>query len=86
MAALMVGMLLVMWAETPSGCEWPGEAPRQLVLTRSLDREHLARDLASATRIARRYAASTPDNGNRGGRASECEAALIGQIRSSHGL
>jgi hypothetical protein len=84
-AALMVGMLLVMWAQRPSsGCTLPPEAPRRLVLTRETDREHLARDLASVGRIARRSTASK--RGDDQQHRLECEATLLQQIATWHGV
>jgi hypothetical protein len=86
-AALMVGMLLVMWAQRPSaGCTLSPEAPRRLVLSRETDDEHLTADLASVDRIARRYARSTPNDDQRHRRFVECEATLVQQIATRHHL
>jgi hypothetical protein len=84
-AVLIVGMFIVMWAQRPSsGCTLPPEAPRSLVLSRETDREHLARDLASVDRIARRYTASTPSDDQQHRRFLDCEAALLQQIATWH--
>jgi hypothetical protein len=86
-AALMVCMLVAMWAERPaSSCTLSFEAPRVLVLSRETDREHLATDLASADRIARRYMLSTVDPAQQRIRFVDCEATLVQQIATRHGL
>jgi hypothetical protein len=86
-AGLMVGMLLVMWAQRPAAtCTLSREAPRQLVLSRATDREHLAADLASADRIARRYVGSSVNSAQQHARFADCEATLVQQIATRHGL
>jgi hypothetical protein len=86
-AALLVGMLLVMWGQHPSSaCTLSSEAHRRLVLTRETDREHLARDVASVDRIARRYTASIPGDDQQHTRFLDCEARLIQQIATKHGV
>jgi hypothetical protein len=85
-AGLMVGMLVVMWVQRPAAsCTLSLEAPRRLVLSRETDREHLATDLASADRIARRYMRSTGDS-QQHVRFVDCEATLVQQIATRHGL
>lgn len=85
--ALIVGMFLVMWAQSPSdGCTLSPEAPRHLVLSRQTDREHLSIDLASVDRIARQYAASTPDADQQPSRFTDCQATLLQQIVNLHGV
>ena len=84
---LMVIMLVVMWIERPGNhCAWPGEASSVLVLSRETDREHLAADIASADRIARRYMMSADDRDQGQTRFIECEATLVQAIATSHGL
>lgn len=85
-AALLVAILLVMWAQAPTAdCVMPFEASRRLVLAREVDREHLARDVASAERVARRHAAAS-------GAAKQpilpgtCEETLFQEIATRHGL
>jgi hypothetical protein len=86
-AGLMIGMLVVMWAQRPSAtCTLSREAPRHLVLGRETDREHLAADLASADRIARRYMASSVSPAQQRARFADCEATLLEQIATRHGL
>ena len=85
--ALIVGMLVVMWASSPgAGCTLPRDVPRQLVLSRETDREHLSTDLASAGRIARRYTLSAGEAAGRDTRFTDCEATLVQQIAARHGL
>ena len=85
--ALMLAMLLAMWAQRPApGCALAPEAPQRLILSREVDREHLARDLASARRVAQRYAASTPRDGGQDRRSEDCETTLIQQIANRHGV
>ena len=84
---LVVVMLMAMWAQRPDGsCTLPVEASRVLVLSRETDREHLATDLASAARIARRYMFSTVNPAEQQTRFAECEAALVQQIATRHGV
>lgn len=85
--ALMVWMVLVMWVQRPAAnCTLSFEAPRQLVLSRENDREHLAAVLASADRIARRYMLSTADPDEQHLRFVECQATLVQGIATRHGL
>jgi hypothetical protein len=84
---LIVAMLLVMWAgRAPSGCARLAETPRRLVLSRDVDREHLSNDVASAERIARRYAAATSHADDRQTPLLDCQDTLLQQIASVHGL
>jgi hypothetical protein len=86
-AALLLGMLLVMWGQrSSSACTLSSEAPRRLVLSRETDREHLTRELASVERIARRYTASSPGDDRHHTRLLDCEAMLIKQIATRHGV
>ena len=86
-AGLIVGMLVVMWAQRPDGsCTLSFEAPRILVLSRETDREHLATDVASADRIARRHMLSTADPARQHARFLECEATLVQQIATRHSI
>jgi len=86
-AALLVGMLLVMWAQRPfPSCSMSPEAPQRLVLSREVDREHLAADLASVGRVARRYADSTPTDDPQHVRFLDCEARLLQQVATRHGV
>jgi hypothetical protein len=86
-AGLLVVMLGVMWAQRPApDCTLSFEAPQVLVLSRETDREHLATDLASAARIARRYTRSSVDPAQQRSRFLDCEATLVGQIATRHGL
>ena len=84
---LMVVMLLAMWAQRPdASCTLSLEGLRVLVLSRETDREHLATDLASAARIARRYMLSTANAAEQHTRFADCEATLVQQIAARHGL
>jgi hypothetical protein len=84
--ALMVGMLLMMWAQRPAdGCTLSPEAPRRLTLSRETDREHLTMDLAAVDRIARREAATAAADQQQN-RFTDCEAVLMQQIVSAHGV
>jgi hypothetical protein len=86
-AALTAIMVVVAWAQRPdASCTLSFEAPRPLVLSRETDREHLDADRASADRIARRYMLSTVDPGEQHSRFVQCEAALVQQIATRHGL
>jgi hypothetical protein len=86
-AGLMVVMLVAMWAQRPAAnCMLSREAPRQLLLSRETDREHLATDVASADRIARRYMLSTVDPAQQHAQFVDCEATLVRQIATRHGL
>ena len=84
---LMAGMLLVMWAQRPAAdCTLSRESPRQLLLSRETDREHLAADVASANRIARRYMLSVVNAAEQRTRFADCEATLVQEIATKHGL
>jgi hypothetical protein len=86
-AVLLVGMLLVMWTQrTSSRCVLAPDAPRRLVWNRDTDREHLMNDIASADRIARRYAASTPSTADPDTRFLDCQATLLQQVANVHGM
>ena len=83
-AALMVVMLGVMWAQRPASmCTMPSEAVRRLVLTRDTDREHLTRDRAAAVRIEERYreASARSDSDQQA-----CAATLVQQIMALHAV
>ncbi|MEP7305754.1 MAG: hypothetical protein ABJA98_09575 [Acidobacteriota bacterium] len=84
---LMAWMLVMMWAgRADKGCALPFEEPRRLVLSREVDREHLAADLASADRIARRYQRSTENPAERRTRLLECHTTLEREIAARHGV
>ena len=86
-AGLMVVSVAVMWADRRDGtCATAPDPPRRLVLTEQTDGEHLATDLDSAARIARRYgsAAAAPDDQR--ARVLQCEAQLADAIATTHGL
>jgi hypothetical protein len=85
--ALLVAMLIAMWAGRPdASCTRASDPPRQLVLSRETDREHLAADLSSADRTARRYMRSAVDENGQRSRFSECVSTLVQQIATTHGL
>ena len=84
--ALMVAMLLVMWAQQgPATCA-ASEAPRKLQLDRMVDREHLTADSAAAARRARRYMAAGTSADERLQRFVECDALLVREIAAAHSL
>jgi hypothetical protein len=75
----LVLTVAAMWAAQPSsGCAMRSEPHRHLNLDRTVDREHLATDLAESERIARRYAAQPEADGE------SCRAELIRQIMAAH--
>jgi hypothetical protein len=85
--ALTAVMLLVMWAQNPAvACAMPREAAQRLILTRQIDREHLARDRTEAVRIERRFAASHAASPARQDDVSACEATLAREIVDMHGV
>ena len=84
---LIVVMLFAMWArQPPSGCARLPETPRRLELSWDTDREHLSNDLASADRIARRYAAASSRADDQQTLLLECHDTLLQQIASAHGV
>ena len=84
---LIVGMLFAMWArQPPAGCARFAETPRRLELSRDVDREHLSNDLASADRIARRYAEASSRADVQQTLFLECHDTLLQQIASTHGV
>jgi len=86
-AVLMFVMFVAMWANSPgTACALSLEPPSVLVLSRQVDREHLAADLAAAGRIAERHSRSADDRQRQDVRFAECEARLVQQIASRHSL
>jgi hypothetical protein len=86
-ALLLVGMLVMMWADGPgTACAPSLEPSTVLVLSRQVDREHLATDLASARRIAERHSRAAPDRDQQRVRFAACEASLVQQIAARHSL
>jgi len=86
-AVLLAVMVLAMWVQRPSrACTMPPEAPRRLVLTRDIDRDHLSRDQSDADRIVHRFIGSPAGTGEEQRRFDACEAALVRQIMAAHGL
>src|SRR6185436_4683539 len=84
---LMIVMFVAMWAQrADESCTLSLEGLRVLVLSRETDREHLATDLASAARIARRYMLSTANAAEQHTRFADCEPTLFQQIAARHGL
>jgi|SRR5579871_6595159 len=83
--ALMVIMVVAMWIDRPGErCVWPVEGSSRLLLSRAIDREHLATDLASADRIARRYMLAAGDRNQDQTRFIACEATLVQAIATGH--
>ena len=83
----MIAMLAVMWAERPgTDRARPLEPKTALVLSRPVDREHLATDLASVDRIAGRYSRSADDRDRLRVRFADCKATLVQQIAATHCL
>ena len=86
-AVLMIVMFAAMWAKSPgTACALSLEPRTVLVLSRQVDREHLATDLAAAGRIAERHSRTAPDRDQQRVRFAECEASLVQQIASRHSL
>jgi hypothetical protein len=86
---LLIAMLIAMWARRPdASCTASSEPPRHLVLSRDTDREHLATDLSTADKTARRYmlSAGAADQSEQRIRFAECAATLVRQIATTHGL
>ena len=89
--AALVLTVAAMWAaQPPSGCTMRAEPHRRLNLDRTVDREHLATDLAEAERVARRYAAPPETASGRTGAPAidadtgSCHAGLVRQIMTTH--
>jgi hypothetical protein len=86
-AGVMIAMIVVMWVQGGvKTCTRSTEPARHLVLSRATDREHLATDLASANRIARRYMRSGVNAQEQQTLFVDCEVALVQQIATKHGL
>jgi hypothetical protein len=83
----MIVMFAAMWAESPgTACALSLEPRTVLVLSREVDREHLATDLATAGRTAERHSRTVHDRDQQAVRFAECEASLVQQIASRHSL
>jgi hypothetical protein len=88
--------LVALWAtRPPPTCDMTLEPHSHLNLDRTVDREHLAADIAASGRIADRYAAqisSHPRDAHRlppgapGADAGQCHARLAQQIMTTHDL
>jgi hypothetical protein len=78
-------MVLMMWAQTLR-CILSSEAPRRLVLSREMDREHLTTDLASVDRTAVPVRGLRPSDDQQPSRFIDCEATEIQQIANTHGV
>jgi hypothetical protein len=77
--AALVLTVAAMWAaQPPSGCAMRSEPHRHLSLDRTVDREHLATDLAESERVARRFSAQPETDGR------SCRDELIRQIMTTH--
>ena len=77
--AALVLTVVAMWATRPAAvCAMRSESRRHLNLDRTVDREHLATDLAESARIARRYSAQPSGDGE------SCRAELVRQIMTMH--
>jgi len=84
---LIIATVVVMWVQAPTTeCVMPFEASRRLVLNREVDREHLARDLASAERVARRHVAASSASAEPPISLRTCEDTLFQAIAERHGL
>ena len=91
-SAALVLTVAAMWAaQPPSGCTMQSEPHRHLNLDRTVDREHLATDLAQSERIARRYAAQSKPAASGGtdepaiqADTESCRAGLVRQIMTMH--
>jgi hypothetical protein len=77
--AALVLTVVAIWATRPAAvCAMRSESRRHLNLDRTVDREHLATDLAESARIARRYSAQP------GGDSESCHTELVRQIMTTH--
>lgn len=86
-AGLVGVMFVAMWADrAPSNCTLRPEAARPLNLTRVLDREHLARELAEVERVSRRVAGPPTASAGEQVQFDRCEAALLQELQARHGL
>jgi hypothetical protein len=86
-AGLIVIMFVAMWVDrAPITCALRPETARPLDLTRTLDREHLARERAEVDRVSRRIAG--PPTASTGERMQfdRCEAALLQELSVRHSL
>lgn len=86
-AVLVAVMGVAMWADrAPVTCTMRPELVRALYLTRGADREHLARDLNERDRIVGRIAGAATSVTDRQQLADACEASLVQQIMTTHGV
>ena len=91
-AATLILTVVAMWAtQPPAGCAMKPEPRRHLDLDRTVDREHLATDLAESDRVSRRWAAPSEPAAAGGSRepagdvdAASCHARLVRQIMTIH--
>lgn len=84
---LVAVMSLAGWAaREPATCVIRSEPARTLNLAVALDREHLSRDLADIGRTSRRVMGAIDDPGAQQARADACDAALLEQLMTLHGV
>ena len=90
--AALILTVVAMWAtQPPAGCAMQPEPRRHLDLDRTVDREHLATDLADSDRVSRRWAAQQEPAASDVSRApavavdaESCHARLVRQIMTTH--
>jgi hypothetical protein len=86
-AGLMIITFVAMWIQRPdASCTLAVEGRRTLDLTRAIDREHLATDLAAADRIARGSVLRSDDRDQQQARYIECDDTLVREIAARHRL
>jgi hypothetical protein len=88
--------VIALWAtRPPPTCDMTLEPHSHLNLDRTVDREHLAADIAASGRIAERYSTQTSarpvdprrlPSGPPGAEAEQCHARLAQQIMATHDL
>jgi hypothetical protein len=95
-AAALLFTVVALWATRPRPtCDMTLEPHSHLDLDRAVDREHLAADIGTSGRIARRYLArisAHPADAHQqpalapDGEAEQCHARLAQQIMTTHDL
>ena len=90
--AALILTVAAMWAtQPPAGCAMKPEPRRHLDLDRTVDREHLATDLAESGRVSRRWGAQREPAASDRSRepaldldAASCHDRLVRQIMTTH--
>jgi hypothetical protein len=82
--ALVLTIVVMALTRPAAVCAMTSEPRRYMDVSRLVDREHLEADRRDADRVARRFAAQTPDDPGSVAADNACRAKLERQIVAAH--